>query len=193
MSEISDYFDKRALTWDSTTDKPGTKHVAVATLAGVGQGLRVLDLGCGTGIMTQAYLTCGALEVVALDASPEMIKRAQAKHASEKRVSFVCADALAYEDAQPFDVIVVYNAYPHFLDKPALVAKAASLLAPRGRFLVAHGMSRAQLNAHHVHVPTHVTSELRSAAEHAREWEALFDIDVMVDSNTLYAFGGTLR
>lgn len=190
---VSAYFDQIAPNWDEVTDKPGAKHVAVAALAGVGPGKRVLDLGCGTGIMAQAYAACEAGEVVALDISPEMIRRAKANHAKLERVSFLCCDALSYEDDEPFDVAVVYNAYPHFLDKPALVRKVASLLAPNGRFLVAHGVGREMINHHHRMVPPSVTSELLPAAEHAQEWEDLFSIDLLIDAEHLYAFGGALR
>lgn len=190
MVTVAEYFDQRAQSWDEVSDAPGAKHVCVAHMAGVTEGSRVLDLGCGTGIMAQAYFACGAAEVVALDVSSEMIARAQQKYADESRITFLAQDVLDYQDDQPFDVVVIYNAFPHFKDKEALVEKVSSLLRPQGRFLVAHGMSRAALNQHHGVVPEEVTSDLLPVKIHAKQWTPAFAIDQLIDSSHMYAFGG---
>lgn len=197
---VARFFNEKAPTWDETAEPSGVKHIAVAKLAGVKEGSRVLDLGCGTGIMVPAYLACGAGQVIGCDLSEGMISRAQEKWAQVSEVSFVCADVLDFEesaspDAEPgFDIVVIYNAYPHFPDKAALVKKVASLLRPGGRFLVAHGMGWAALNDHHATVPADVTSALVPAATACKKWEVgHFAIDVLVDTPELYAFGGTLQ
>lgn len=43
---------------------------------------------------------------------------------------------------ETFDRIVIYNAYPHFIEKEKLVKKVEELLNPGGRFVVAHGACR---------------------------------------------------
>lgn len=193
MNEIARYFDKRADDWDRTFNRSNPVQGAVAVIAGIGKGSRVLDLGCGTGIMADVYLELGASRVVALDLAPRMIAIAQEKYRDEPRLDFRCCDALEYEDEQGFDAVVVYNAYPHFLDKPALAKQAAHLLKPNGRFVVAHGMGRRHMNKHHRSVPAEVTSELRPAAEEALAWEQLFAIDALVDTPGFYCFAGSLR
>lgn len=190
MVTVAEYFDQRAKNWDAISDKPGIKHLNAAYMAGVTEGSRVLDLGCGTGIMTQAYFECGASEVVALDVSSEMISRAKDKFSQEPRVTFYAQDVLDYQDDRLFDVVVIYNAYPHFQDKPALVKKVATLLKPNGRFLVCHGMSRAALNDHHGVVPEEVTSHLLPVKVHAKDWTPAFAIDQLIDAGHMYAFGG---
>lgn len=187
---VADYFDGRAGQWDSMMEPCGPKHVAVAMLAGVREGSRVLDVGCGTGIMAKAYLECGAAEVVGLDVSPRMVALAQAKFAGEPRARFAAADVLDYRDDRPFDAVVVYNAYPHLLDKEALVDKVAGLVGAGGRFLVAHGMGMEALNLHHANVPHEVTSDLVPAAEASRVWERRFAIDELGDTPFMYFFGG---
>ena len=111
----------------------------------------------------------------------------------EDRLRFECQDVIDFEDDEPFDVVVIYNAYPHILDKKALVKAAASLLVPGGRFLVAHGMSRETLNAHHANVPHDVTSDLLPAKDAALDWQDAFDIDMMADTPFTYFFGGSKR
>lgn len=193
MNKIATYFDLRAKNWDDIAEPAGAKHDMMAMLAGCAPGCRVLDVGCGTGIMTQAYLDCGATQVTAIDLSQEMVNRARAKFTSEERVTFECADIIEMEGAERFDVIVMYNMYPHVIDKMPLVEAVSRLLAPEGRFLVAHGMGKDALNAHHGNVPAEVTSTLAPAKDAAVDWGGLFDIDTMCDNDLYYFFGGTKK
>lgn len=197
MGAVADYFNERAERWDEGSEPFGEKHVAIAAIAGVSEGARVLDVGCGTGIMVRAYLACGAREVVGVDCSSEMIACAARKFAGVERVHFVCADVaeLRLEGEEAFDVAVIYNAYPHLRDKAAAAKAVAGILRPGGRFLVAHGAGRDVINAHHGRggVPREVADGLRSAEEEAQAWRGLFDIDAMMDASHCYFFGGALR
>lgn len=198
---IGAYFDARADEWDQISEPAGAKHLAVAHLAGVCEGARVLDIGCGTGIMESAYIELGAAEIVALDMSDKMIAHARERFTDvpQTRLRFECTDAIdfAHEtqgafDAH-FDAVVIYNAYPHIKRKSELVIAACNLLKSGGRFLVAHGMGRNLLNDHHANVPEEVTSELRSVEEESRIWENKFDIDMAADTSHIYFFGGKKR
>ncbi len=192
MGKIGAYFDERAANWNEMAEPAGAKHLMVAQLAGVHEGSRVLDVGCGTGIMEHAYLELGASSIVALDLSKKMLACARETFADvpTERLRFECRDILDYANDGPFDAIVIYNAYPHILDKEALVRATASLLKPHGRFLVAHGMGRDTLNAHHANVPHDVTSNLLPAREAVLDWQATFEIDMLADTPYLYFFGG---
>lgn len=195
IGKIGVYFDERAKNWNEQAEPAGPKHLMIAQLAGVREGSRVLDVGCGTGIMERAYLELGASSIVALDLSEKMLDCARDTFAAvpEERLRFECRDILDYTSDGLFDTVVIYNAYPHILDKGALVNACASQLEPRGRFLVAHGMSRATLNAHHANVPADVTSDLLPARESALDWQDAFDIDMIADTPFTYFFGGSKR
>lgn len=195
LGAIGAYFDERAAGWDAMAGPSNAKHLMIAQLAGVREGSRVLDVGCGTGIMAPAYLELGAAQVIGLDLSQKMIEQARSNHAgiAADRLSFECADIVDYESDEAFDAIVIYNAFPHILDKDALAKAMARLLKPRGRFLVAHGMSRQALNDHHHEVPAEVTSDLLSAEESAEPFRSRFDIDMMADTPYLFFFGGSLH
>lgn len=195
IGKIGAYFDERAANWNEQAEQAGTKHLMIAQLAGVHEGSRVLDVGCGTGIMERAYLELGAASIVALDLSEKMLACARTSFSDvpAERLRFECSDILDFSSDEPFDVVVIYNAYPHILDKAALVRATSSLLVPHGRFLVAHGMSRATLNAHHANVPADVTSDLPPAREAALDWQGAFDIDMVADTCFTYFFGGSKR
>lgn len=192
IEDIGAYFDERSRNWDQVMEPSGVKHLMVAQLAGVREGSRVLDVGCGTGIMARAYLELGASSIVGLDLSQGMIDRARDNFADvpSERLRFECGDIMSYETGELFDAVVIYNAYPHFLNKQALVEATARLLKPQGRFLVAHGMGRHALNQHHHDVPANVTSDLLGARESADAWRARFDIDMLADAPFIYFFGG---
>lgn len=193
LNRVAAYFDFRADSWDEMSAGRSPVQGAVVAMAGVGEGDRVLDVGCGTGVMTDFYLDADADEVVGIDVSARMVEIASEKFSDEPRATFVNADVLDFKDDGGFDAVVAYNCYPHIIDKHALVESTARLLRPGGRFVVAHGTSREQINMTHGHVPDAVKTPLMPAAEAAEEWETLFDIDAVVDTPGFYAFAGRLR
>ncbi len=193
MNEIAQYFDQRADEWDLCTCRTSPVQGAVASIAHIQPGSRVLDLGCGTGIMADVYIERNVREFIALDIAPRMVEIAQQKYCHESRAQFICCDALCYKDLEPFDAVVIYNAYPHFLDKRALAEHISTLLKPHGRFIVAHSMGREQMNLHHANVPQSVKTELPPATEASLIWTPWFDIDSVVDAPGFYCFSGALR
>lgn len=193
MDKVAEYFDACADEWEERFVRPDAAQDIAARIAGVKSGMRVADIGCGTGIMTPIYLGLGVAETVGIDVSPRMIAHAADKFESESRATFVCSDATTFEDQERFDAVVAYNCYPHFLDREALARNVAALLRPGGRFVVAHSMGRAHMNEHHAHVPSSVTSDLQPASIEAAVWEPFFEIDSIVDAPDFYCFAGTVR
>lgn len=193
MDAVSAYFDEKAKNWDTEAHTESPVQGAVARLAGVCEGVSVLDLGCGTGVMVDVYLDLGASRVLGIDVSSKMIEVANEKYAADDRVSFMAIDAIDIDASDCFDSVVIYNAYPHFMDRPALASKVAQCLVPGGRFVVAHGMGKDVINSHHGSVPENVTLGLRSAEEESGIWSELFELDALVDTPFFYAISGRKR
>lgn len=96
------------------------------------KGERILDLGCGTGQLTQKIAERGA-DVLGLDASPEMIGQARQNFPS---LQFLLKDAAAMEFLEEFDAVFSNAALHWMLDAPA-VAKGMFRALRKGGRLVA--------------------------------------------------------
>ncbi len=96
---------------------------------------RILDLGCGTGQLTQRIAESGA-QVTGIDSSPEMIGQARQNYPA---IKFVLGDAAAMQFAAEFDAIFS-NAALHWMLNPAAVASAMNrALKPGGRLVAEMG------------------------------------------------------
>lgn len=91
-------------------------------------GEKILDLGCGTGVLTKELAAMGC-EAVGMDSSPEMVEAAR-----ERGVDARLADAQTMKMDEKFDA-VISNAAIHWMpDHYAVVRRVWNLLRPGGRF-----------------------------------------------------------
>lgn len=194
MDKVAAYFNERAGKWDESGCS-GESRVqgAVLSLVDLKPGDSVLDLGCGTGVMIPFYLAAQAGKIVAVDVSEKMVERAREKFGSEPSVELRASDALSLDESERFDAVVIYNAYPHFFEKAALVEKVYRLVKTGGRFVVAHGLGKDVINRHHEAVAAGVSCGLRAASEESALWADKFEIEALVDTPGFYAFSGVRR
>ena len=98
-------------------------------------GERILDLGCGTGHLTQQIAEAGAT-AVGLDQSAEMVEAARERYPD---CEFVHADAREFTADDPFDA-VFSNAALHWIpDQDAVLKSVVDALRPGDRFVAELG------------------------------------------------------
>lgn len=104
----------------------------------------VLEIGIGTGrLAIRVVSECKSL--TGIDCSPKTIQRARQNLSTFENVTLVCGDFMTYGFTQKFDVIYSSLTFMHIEDKQAAINKAASLLMPKGRFVLSIDKSQEKL------------------------------------------------
>lgn len=103
----------------------------------MGRALRVLDMGCGTGVVAAPLASLGH-NVEAVDVDPDSIAFANAKY-SLPNLKFSCLDALSDElprsVSSPFDVVLAGDLIEHVEDPERLVHNALKCGSETGMYL----------------------------------------------------------
>ena len=125
--------------WDKTSEfKPlhainPLRLNFIDSLVGL-QGKRVLDIGCGGGILSEAMAEKGA-DVTGVDLGDKALKVAklhQLESGSKVDYRLISAEDLAKEQPASFDVVTCMEMLEHVPDPEAIVRACAQLVKPGG-------------------------------------------------------------
>lgn len=158
--------------------------------AEVTEGLDILDVACGTGVMIPYYLERNAASVTTIDISSEMAKIAAEKFAAEPRVTVICGDVEEAAFDRQFDRVVVYNAFPHFPNPQHLIRTLAGLLKEGGRLTIAHGASREAIDNHHSGSASKVSNGLMQVDRLKKLFDPYINVEVMISNSRMYQVSG---
>ena len=103
------------------------------------EGLKLLDVGCGGGLVAEPMRRLGA-DVTAIDAAERNIKTAMV-HARDVNLNIdyraTTAEALAKEHPEGFDIVLNLEAVEHVADVNLFLQSSAALVKPGGIMIVA--------------------------------------------------------
>jgi 2-polyprenyl-3-methyl-5-hydroxy-6-metoxy-1,4-benzoquinol methylase len=103
-------------------------------LDGLPRGLRVLDVGCGSGVHGAELKRILGHRVTGVDISDESIQKAQTRIEAAYVADVTKPDAYPFE--RGFDVIVFSDILEHLYDPLGVLSEHVKLLNPGGRILV---------------------------------------------------------
>lgn len=183
------FFDRQSPLWDKECIIEEAKIINILDCAGVKEGVTVLDVACGTGVLFPFYLKRKVGELTGIDISPGMIKIAKEKF-TDPRIKLIKADVEKMNFSVLFDCCVIYNALPHFENPARLIAHLSKQLKPGGRLTVAHGMGRAQIDRHHSGSADKVSTGLLHEDELAKFFAPFFSVDTIISNEELFIVSG---
>jgi 2-polyprenyl-6-hydroxyphenyl methylase/3-demethylubiquinone-9 3-methyltransferase len=102
------------------------------------KGARVLDVGCGGGILSEAISAAGA-QVTGIDLAPRVLDVARLHlHESNLTVDYreISVEALAAAEPGAFDAITCMEMLEHVPDPGSVIAASAALLKSGGRLFL---------------------------------------------------------
>jgi predicted TPR repeat methyltransferase len=136
---ISDLFDQYAEAFDEHLTgalgyrTPQRLRELYDELAGDATGLRVLDLGCGTGLSGLAFRDRAAF-LAGVDLSPRMLDKARARELYDELQCGDVVPALAAE-GHAWELVLAADVFVYLGDLAAVMAAAARALRPGGWLL----------------------------------------------------------
>ena len=139
-AELAKFSELAHRWWDTESEFRPLHQINPLRLAWIDDivplaGKRVLDIGCGGGILADAMARKGA-EVLGIDLAGKALKVAQlhALEAQTQGVSYreVSAETLAAEQPESFDVVTCMEMLEHVPDPASVVRACATLVKPGG-------------------------------------------------------------
>ena len=107
----------------------------------VAPGMRILDVGCGTGFVTRIFARLPAVpSVIGVDLSPVFVAKARELSAADGNIAFLEADARALPfPGGHFDIVVFHTTLTHVPHPEQALSEAFRVLRPAGRVTVCDG------------------------------------------------------
>ena len=142
MAEQGGQYDHIGSKYDEyarTATLKRAESYTVFRMVGALDGQRVLDLACGDGFYTRRLKQHGAVQVIGVDISPEMIRLAREHEQQEPLgLTYQVGDAVALPQLGPFDLVTAVYLLPYATSKDQMLdmfQRVYDNLAAGGRFI----------------------------------------------------------
>ncbi len=139
-AEVSKFEELASRWWDANSEFKPLHDINPLRLRFIDQhaggicGKRVVDIGCGGGILSESMAACGA-SVVGIDAGKAPLTVARL-HALESGIELdyrhLTAEQLAEEEPESFEVVTCMEMLEHVPDPASVLRACARLVKPGG-------------------------------------------------------------
>lgn len=139
IAELTKFSDLAHKWWDKTSEFKPLHDINPLRLSYIHdavslEGKRVLDVGCGGGILSESMAEKGA-SVVGIDLGEKALKVAQL-HSLESGVTvdyrLIAVEALAEEEAGSYDIVTCLEMLEHVPNPASVIVACAKLVKPNG-------------------------------------------------------------
>ena len=165
MSKRQELFNQAAKNWDKEYNNPKLQTFLerFGPSFGLLAGQDVLDVGTGTGVLIPfLHKAVGSKgHITAIDYAQGMVDICKAKCAHLSNVSVMVANAenLQFPD-KSFDAVTCFGLFPHLDNKIATLNQFHRVLKPKGRLIIAHALSSAEVKKHHQNAPPVIANDV---------------------------------
>jgi len=146
-------------TWDASADAKVARSITGKMPSGIQRNVqkgcdivaaavgvegRLLDVGCGFGVMSPFLKKAGvaATQIYGIDLSTEMIRNAEIFY---PKSNWTAGDFFAYEPSTKFEAILFCSSLHDLPHPEKALRKAATLLNPEGIIVVMHAQGASQV------------------------------------------------
>ena len=192
-SQIIAYFDSRADVWDAEMIKSDEIIESILDNAKLCPDMDVLDVACGTGVMFPYYMGRKVASITGIDIAPKMAAIAAEKFKEHEYIQVLCGDVEEVSFDKKFDLIMVYNALPHFPEPERLIAVLSAMLKEGGHLCVAHGASRKTIDGFHKGAASAVSCGLMEADVLAGMFKKYLEVEAVISDDKMYQVCGIKR
>ncbi len=132
---------------DAETFRHFCDFANVAVTLALPAGSRILDVGCGSGWLSEYFARLG-YDVTGIDISPDLIEIARARvesipygadHETPLRCRFLVHEAEGSPLAEEFDAVICYDSLHHFEDERAVVSNLSAMTRYGGALFILEG------------------------------------------------------
>ncbi len=138
-----EWFKNWSNEYDNTLGKVKRHHKLLETVvkeSKVKKGDKVLDIGCGTGLLTLKFLQKADCSITGIDSSKNMLaifKNKINKLSLASRITYKLQDAASIDFPQDsFDIVASTVTLHHLKNKYPTIKKIREILKPSGRFVL---------------------------------------------------------
>ena len=184
MNKVKEFFNKLASDWDRRSKSDLSNIKDILSHIKISENDKILDLGCGTGIITSLLSSYTTKKVIGIDISNNMIKIAKSKNI-DKKVVFKCRDFYKLF-LNKYNLIVCFDAYPHFVNQKGFVLKAHKLLTKNGTLAIIFDNDTTTTNGFHKNIESELSRNILQPNEEGKLFENYFKIIFTLEEKNKY-------